>query len=285
MQEQTIYWRHKPEGVLGEFVECLWYWQAPAMPHARERLLPTGTAELVINLAEDRIALPGRNGTADRVLPGSLVSGAHSEFFEIETVSERHVAGVHFKAGGAFPFLGARADELHNERAPLEALWGARAGALRTRLLEARTVEERFRVMEEALLAAARLRPGRRAKKEWTERHPAVVHALREFQGEPHARTIAEVTRQTGLSPRRFIELFSEEVGLTPKLFCRVRRFQRVLNHVARHERIHWVDLALACGYFDQAHFIRDFRAFSGINPTAYLVVHTENVNHVPLRD
>jgi len=282
---QTIFRKQKPAGALGEFVECLWYWHTPPLPHTRERLLPTGTTEMVINLEEDRIPLPGRSGGEGREVPGAVVCGAHSEFFEIETACERHVAGVHFKAGGAFPFLEARADELHNQHVALDALWGVRAGALRTRLLEAATIEEKFRAMEEALLGAALARTKRRGKKAWTERHSAVAYALQEFQDAPHARTVTEVTRGTGLSPRRFVELFSEEVGLTPKLFCRVLRFQGVLTRLAKDEKIEWTDVALACGYFDQAHFIRDFRAFSGINPTTYLAVHTENVNHVPLHD
>ena len=99
----------------------------------------------------------------------------------------------------------------------------------------------------------------------------------------PHTRTVAEVTGLIGLSPRRFIQVFSAEVGLTPKLFCRIRRFQRVVRHIAKEERVEWADVAADCGYFDQAHFIHDFRAFSGINPTTYLAQRTEHLNHVPI--
>ena len=102
-------------------------------------------------------------------------------------------------------------------------------------------------------------------------------------------RTISEVTEQIGLSPRRFIQLFSEEVGLTPKLFCRVRRFQQVLRSLQHGtlngRQIDWADIASSCGYFDQAHFIRDFRAFSGLNPTAWLPLRGEHINHVRIPD
>ena len=72
-------------------------------------------------------------------------------------------------------------------------------------------------------------------------------------------------------------------MGLTPKLFCRVHRFQRVLATIERDGDIDWPDVALACGYYDQAHFIHDFRAFSGINPTAYVRVRGPQRNHIPL--
>lgn len=68
-------------------------------------------------------------------------------------------------------------------------------------------------------------------------RPPAVALALEEFLSVPHARTIPEVTKQTSLRRRRFVRLFSEEVELTPKLFCRVRRFQEVLRLVGSGQR------------------------------------------------
>ncbi len=93
------------------------------------------------------------------------------------------------------------------------------------------------------------------------------------------------LTERLGLSPKRFIQLFSQQVGLTPKVYCRVQRFQRVLQTVQLQQQVDWADVAAGCGYYDQAHFIRDFRAFSGFNPSAYLSLRGENLNHVPLRD
>jgi AraC-like DNA-binding protein len=72
-------------------------------------------------------------------------------------------------------------------------------------------------------------------------------------------------------------------VGLAPKLFCRVRRFQKVVRMISAGQPVDWAEVALTCGYFDQAHFIHDFRAFSGINPTSYLADYIEHLNHVPI--
>jgi AraC-like DNA-binding protein len=68
-------------------------------------------------------------------------------------------------------------------------------------------------------------------------------------------------------------------------LFCRVRRFQQVLPATDGRKRVDWAAVALACGYADQAHLVRDFRAFSGLSPTAYLAARGENPNHVPVVD
>jgi len=245
-------------------VVLLWIFEGYAPGHARERLLPTGTVELVVNLREDQPAFRD-----------PVVAGPHSEYSVLDTALAASVMGVHFKPGGAFPFLGVPAAELHNLDVSLDVLWGGRARELRQRILEAPTPGARFAVLERALLGAARS----------LARHPAVVFALEEFQRVPHARSVAEVTDAVGLSQRRFIDRFRDEVGLTPKLFCRVRRFQEVVRRVHGEGGVDWADVALSCGYFDQAHFIHDFRAFSGLTPTTYLAWKTEHQNHVPLPD
>jgi AraC-like DNA-binding protein len=266
-----------PRPPLSEFVELFWWYDGYAPPHPKERLLPTGTVELVINLRDDTHGLFDRTHAGRRrTFRGPLVCGAHSEPFVIDTADEGSILGVHFKPGGAFPFLKVPAGELHNTHVPLEALWGAGAGLLREQLLEAQTPAARFRFLEQALLAQA-ARP--------LQRHPAVAFALKEFQGVPHGRTVSAVTERTGLSARRFIQVFADEVGLTPKLFCRVRRFQEVLRVTRDQRHVEWANVALACGYYDQAHFIHDFRAFSGLSPTTYLRDRGDHLNHVPLAD
>ena len=205
---------------------------------------------------------------------GSVLCGPHSRYFVIDTAEQDIVAGVHFKPGGVYPFLTIPSGELRNLHVGLEDLWGGLASEAREQLLAARTGEEKFRILEKALWTAAA---------ENLDRHPAVRYALTQFHGAPETRTIADVTNRIGLSARRFIEVFEREVGLTPKLFCRVRRFQRVLRLIQNSRELDWTQIALDCGYYDQAHFIHDFRAFSGINPSTYLAVKTEHMNHVPL--
>jgi AraC-like DNA-binding protein len=265
-----------PPPPLSEFVALFWLYEGFAASHAKERVLPTGTMELVINLRDDTLRVYDRhNHSQFQSFRDSVLCGAHSEFFVIDTACQAAIMGVHFQPGGAFPFLQLPAGELHDAHVSLDTLWGTKAKDLREQLLAAKTLETRFRMLEQFLLAQAS-RP--------LARHPAVTFALQELQSVPHTRTLSNLTEQIGLSPRRFIQVFREEVGLTPKLFCRIQRFQAVVRRIGRGQQIDWVDVALACGYFDQAHFIHDFRAFSGLNPTTYLTQRGERLNHVPLR-
>jgi len=240
--------------------------------------MPDGSVELVINLGEDESRIYDRdNPQKFQTLPGSIVCGPHSNFFVIDTDEQASVIGIHFKPGGVFPFFDIPVNELHNLHVSLEDLWGMEARSLRERLLGAPTAQAKFILLEQMLLARA-CKP--------LEAHRAVRFALGAFSGEARVRSIAEVSNQTGMSSRRFIQLFSDEVGLTPKLFCRVRRFQKAIKliHLVRGgKEFQWADVAAECGYFDQAHFIHDFKAISGINPSSYMALKTEHLNHVPI--
>src|SRR5271157_1328093 len=235
---------HIPHSPLSDFVDLFWLFEGPQPSHAKERVLPSGTMQIVINLHEDMLRVYERRST-DRFqsFRGSMLSGAQSEAVVIDTASQRSLMGIHFKPGGAFPFLRLPATEVHNAHVSLDALWGAHAAELRDQLLEAESPAAKFHILEHALWARV----------DYTAvRHPAVAFALKEFQSALPAPMVSDVAGQIGLSSRRFIEIFSEEVGLTPKLFCRIHRFQEILRRVATGRQVEWADVACACGYFDQ---------------------------------
>jgi AraC-like DNA-binding protein len=260
-----------PPPPLSDFIELIWLSEGYVQPHARERLLPQGTVELVFNLGEEPSQVyRGEEGRPES-FRGPLVSGPQAGFFAIDTARPASVLGVHFRPGGAFPFFRPPVGELQDTHVALDALWGRAAAELEERVREAPTPRAKFCAVEEVLLARAS-RP--------LERHPAVELALRRFRS---GWRVGPVREQVGLSERRFVEMFRAEVGLTPKLFCRVQRFQQAVRRLAAGGPLEWAALALDCGYYDQAHLIRDFRTFSGLSPTAYLARRTAHLNHVPL--
>jgi AraC-like DNA-binding protein len=264
-----------PRAPLAHFVKQMWLSQGDHSPHRQERVLPSGSMQLVISLQEKTLRVYDRQKTHRfQSFPASLVVGMRSEYSVIDTAPQASMIGVAFKPAGAFPFFKCPANELLEAHVALESLWGAGAGDLHDRLLEAQTPADKFRVLEQFLMDRA-VRP--------LDLHPAVTYALSEFQGVPHLKTISQVVNQMGLSPRRFIQVFNESVGQTPKLFCRILRFQEVLRLLGDGQEIDLAEIALHCGYFDQAHFIHDFQGFSGLSPTAYLAHRSEQVNHVPL--
>jgi AraC-like DNA-binding protein len=269
------YLRQPPAPPLAAFVDCLWYFEGRRA--TRELALPTGTTELVIDLRQERIRVfSDVEDTRGQELGAGIVCGPHSRYFVLDAAAESAVLGVHFRPGGAAAFLGAPLSELGDSHVGLEDLWGARAGALRERLLEAGSPAERLAVMQEALLSRL---AGSQAV------HPVVPFALRHFAGSPEVARVGEVAGATGYSTKRFIRLFEEGVGLTPKRFCRVLRLQAVLQSLARGLRIEWAEVAAASGYCDQSHLIRDFRAMTGVTPARYRPVDEKSINHVALEN
>ena len=272
------FYHYVPCEPLRHFISLMWFGDDYVVPHSLERILPTGEMSLIINLWENRTRVYDASDSRKfKTFDGSIVAGAYSAFTVIDTDEQRSTAGVVFRPGGAFPFLGLPAGELQDSNASLADLWGRQAASdLRDQLLAARSPEAKFKILERTFLSRIE------APREPT--HPAVAFAVANFQNRPQRR-VSSVRDKIGISDRRFIQLFSQQVGLTPKLFCRVQRFQQVLRNITSlaADSIDWSQIALTCGYFDQAHFIHDFRAFSGINPTTYVANKTQFQNHVAI--
>lgn len=254
-----MFLEYRPVEPLAPYVEKLWYCEGYRASHRKERVLPGGRFQFVIDLQESA-------GTP-------LVVGMRSEYGVVETAALQCVMGVVFRPGGTIPFLGWPADDFYNREIPLDLIWGPQANLLRERLGEAATSHARFQVLEAALLQAAKP----------LGLHAAVGYALGEFQGAPHIRSVLDVCREAGLSRRRFAQLFREQIGLTPKLYCRVRRFQEVVGQLTAGGPVDWADVALAGGYCDQAHLAHEFRAFSGTSPGDWLARERPFQNHIAI--
>jgi len=252
---------HKPAAALASYVEKLWYCDGYQGVHGKQRVLPNGRFQLVFSLAEGPLRAPGSPSEEWGILAPSLVLGIRTQYSVIHTAVLQSAMGVIFRPGVTRAFFDSPADAFCNDSVPLGLIWGSRAGELRDRLCAARSAVDKFRVLETALLE----RVNRRFKM-----HAAVVYAIGEFERAPHILSVHEVAREAGLSRRRFAQLFREQVGLTPKLYCRLHRFQGAVRQIASGASVDWANLALAGGYCDQAHFAKEFREFSGASPGAY---------------
>jgi AraC-like DNA-binding protein len=258
----VLYLFHTPRPPLDRFVERLWLVTDGQAPR-RDRILPSGTVELVVNLRDDRVRVD-RTMQCARVqeYSGVVVSGPYSAAFVVDAAQHAAMMGVHFRPGGAPAVLGVPASALADAHVDLADLWGdAAARQLRERLCGASTPDARFRILEAILLdrIQAGLRP-----------HPAVRFALACFGPDGCGDSIRDVARSSGLSHRRLLTLFTDAVGLSPKRFCRILRFQQVHALAQRTGRIDWTDLALKCGFYDQSHLSNEFRRLSGLTPRHY---------------
>jgi AraC-like DNA-binding protein len=259
----TIFKFYKPKPPLSTFIDNFWLYEGYQPKHKTECILPTGTLELAINLRQNELRFQDAERPKNCFrFSGAVVSGAHGRGFAPDTAEEVFMIGVHFKPGGAFPFLGLPAGDLADTHVDLAILWGPSAGRLRERLCEARSSADRFQLLQEALMS--RLCQG-------VKQHYAVSAALELFGKNQAGPRVREAAKYLGLSQRRFIQVFKAEVGMPPKLFSRIQRFQQTRTFIQHNPSINWADLAVSLGYCDQSHFIREFLEFSGLSPTDYL--------------
>ncbi len=262
-----------PQAALAPFVGHLGYAEGNA-GSGLERALPTGVPQLLVNLAEDRYRVYAGPGDARAVesAGGAALSGPRSHVQVIDTADQRETVWVAFRPGGAAAFFAGPVDRTSEHLLDLDALWGHHAGAdLRERLAAAPTPQAKLDVVERVLRGRA-VRPLRA--------DPGLAFAVAQLQrGTP----VALVAERCGLTGRAFTRRFTDNVGLTPKRFARVRRFQRALASIPHDRPVDWAEIAHRTGYFDQAHFVKEFRAFTGLVPSAYKPRSATTRNHVPL--
>jgi AraC-like DNA-binding protein len=241
-----------------------------------ERLLPDGAIELIFDLTDTpKTWYDSETPQRIRTVRESWLSGQHRRSIVIESAKNSRMIGARFRPGGLHPFLGMPVAELNDSVEETALLWGSGAGELRERLLAATSVDERFAVLDRALAERGR------GKLEPDAPLAYVLERLMTIPGETSIRSLAE---DVGLTQKRLVRTFEEKVGLKPKTLSRVLRFQTVVRKLEREARVSWSFVAHEAGYYDQAHFIRDFESLSGLSPSRYLVERGEFLNFVPLK-
>lgn len=262
-----------PRAPLDEAVTSIWVFESGPRPQGLEKVLPSGRAQLIINLRDDETRdYDPVSGALRCTTSGSILAGVRAGYAVIDTAEQECVVGAVFAPGGMRSLFRVPASDTRDSDVPLDVLWSRQAVArIRERLLAAASPAARLDTLEDTLMTAWRQ----------GQSDPLVYHAVRAFDRAPHLARVESVAGEAGLSRRRFIERFEAAVGLTPKRYCRLQRFQRALSAARRGAPVNWAALAVDCGYYDQSHFTHEFREFSGLTPTGYHQVRTVFQNHV----
>ena len=228
--------------------------------YTSERILPRDTVELLINLGSPHRLVDGP-GFEAREYADAWISGLHETWLDIESPSDSKLIGVRFAPGGCHRMFGLPVDALSGRVVDLDDVAGPVAREWRARLLEAPDMESRLHCLEiwmmERLISTARVLNG------------AVSYALQELS-RSHGTPIRAVAREAGISHKHLIDRFRVEVGLRPKTFARVLRFQKLLRHV-HGSSDSWASCAQRLGFSDQSHLNLEFRAFTGHTPTEFM--------------
>jgi AraC-like DNA-binding protein len=266
-----------PIPTLRAFVQLFWASSNDATSQGpilvdRERMIPTASSHLVFRFSDQPIhifrSIEGPQGDVFRC---GAVGGIRSAYYVKDVAPSACTVGASLRPGACEALFGIPADELSERHVSLEDVWGKAARSLSEQLQEPNDLERRLEILESSL--AERLRCDLAI-------HPAVTHALNRFSTTVD---IGKIVGETGYSHRHFIQLFRRSVGLSPRIYTRLLRFQTTLKHGIDKTRGRWIDVALEAGYSDQAHFNREFRELTGISPTEYLLNRSGDSHHVPI--
>lgn len=224
------------------------------------RELPNAEAVLLVNLG-DPIALVGGDGAPLSLGPGeAFVAGTHLRTALSRSNGAQRGVHVFLPLESLRRLLGLPMRELVDRVVPLDALLGAGARRLGEALAEASGADARMALLDRAMAERlARVTPLRAAD----------LHALRQVTARPDL-DLAEVARDIGWSRKHLNSRIHDLVGIGPRSYRRLLRFQRAAEMAGGARAPDWADLAAATGYCDQSHLIREFREFAGLSPTDY---------------
>lgn len=252
---------YSPSAPLNQFVDSLWHTRDTAV-YPREKILPLPSQDLMINFGGPFLVYEGDAETPSVHCVDSWCMGLRRAYHTIASPVDMHIMGVKFKPGGAAVFLNLPMSELQDQIVPLDTLWGRFAAELRECLYHVPTVQARFALLEQMLLARLYSVP-----MAWN----AVQYAVDAINRQCGMLSIQALSDDMGISGKHLTAQFNRLIGLPPKTFARLVRFQHVLTSIDPMQAMDWSALAQAWAFYDQAHFIKELKTFTGLSPNAYL--------------
>jgi AraC-like DNA-binding protein len=231
--------------------------------HRRLNVPPMPSAHLFINLAGPVRLHDADPGVAPAVLTDGWFMGMRTRRFLIEFPSAVRVVGVHFKPWGLSPFVDMPSAELRDRWVPVDAVWGRSLDRIRDRIAGARSPGEVLQVLEDELRFRLVPAPSRG------------LDLVRQTAGRLEASwggvSVGALTDGAGVSGSHLATQFKLHLGVTPKRVARIYRFARMILSIDALQAVNWSELAQDAGYFDQAHFSKEFKDFTSLTPTDYL--------------
>ena len=229
------YREHPASPRLHRYVECFWSLESPDAV-SEYPVLPDGCVDIVCSPRT-----------------GPQMVGAMSRVRKFGFYAGEQQIGVRFRPGMASAFVRTPGRETVDQLVPLPDVWGSKGRQFSAQVAESKSAQQAMALLEAELVDPSA---------------PGIVQKVSAYIVQQNGQVrVDDLAFDAGMSARQLRRLFLDQMGLTPKHFCRVIRFRHSLPRLRETQRGDWADVALDCGYYDQAHFINDFREFSGYTP------------------
>jgi AraC-like DNA-binding protein len=254
-------------------VESFIYYRDYNPVHTVDRFLPDGNVNIVFDLT-DYPKYIYDNDTLKEIQTCRHVwfSGIRNNYITIPSGKDSEMFIINFHKGRSYPFVQMPLNELTDSVVDGDLVLTNEILDLREMILSSTLITQKFYIAENYLVKKFRNK---------LIVNPFIEFAVNRIISSPGQLSIEEISNKVGYSQKHLIKLFKDKVGLTPKGFLKIIRFQKAIEEIAAAKEINWAGIAYESGYYDQAHFINDFKVFSGYTPTGYLQQQYEHLNYI----
>jgi AraC-like DNA-binding protein len=254
----AAYLEFAPSAALADFVSCIGVCTERFAPGqvVEERVVPDGAVHLVFNLADAPRDAAGGGGLPVEAVGASCAAARLRMSGTLDGVS------IGLRPGAVGALLGIPAAEIAGRTVSLDDAWGGLGAETLERLAAARGAPARVAVLEDALR--------RRLARAGIGTHRGAVHAMRLIAGSGGRMRVRDLAAAVGVGERRLEQVFHTHVGLSPKAACRLARFRASVRLLTDRPDVSWSYVAHACGFYDQAHLIHEYRSVAGLTPTEF---------------
>ena len=258
-----MYREFKPIAPLRPYVQCIWTMRARGEDFAEpQRLVPDGNIEVMLNYGESYSQAWTDDKKNTNTHKGSCLVGQRPAYYFTSAHGDVDFIGISFKPGGLSPFMLHPISDFTGSIISLKLLNNALFLEMEERIAELADVTSRVALIESLLTKSLQ---SNRDKLENVERFIPLLHSISNYS------SVAHFLREHIIHERKLQRDFDHHVGVTPKFLQRVLRFRQAAHAMFAASFKNLTELAYECGYYDQAHFINEFRFFSGLSPRQYL--------------
>lgn len=263
-----VYNEYNPSETLAPYIRCYWNLenQDTSTARNRERIFPDGCIELIFHYG-DLFRKYDTENTYE-IQPRSFIHGQLKRFIEIEATGRIGIFSVRFQPGGLQGFIGFNVSELTDRVVSIEEIWGKDGQNISDEILKAGNPEERIQAIEKFLLS----------KLTATDKDKLIANCVDMIIQRHGNISIEELVVAQGISKRQIERMFTAGVGISPKFMARIIRFNHTLQMIENKTFNNFTSVAFEVGFYDQAHFIKDFRELTGLNPKQYFSTNLELV-------
>ncbi|WP_373494275.1 DUF6597 domain-containing transcriptional factor [Aquiflexum sp.] len=265
-----LYKKFQPASELTTFVECFFVWEGETTETLLVQSPPSGFNALVFNYADPYWAFIQEEQKEQ--VPLAFASGQFTGNYHLELKGKIGMIGIVLKASSLHNFFGLNMASMVNKRLNLGDFLGEKGHKIHQEIKSETSIEARIKILENFLIFYS----------ETVKRNLSIIDEAIDFIDQKNGMlTIDEVLSQFKISRRYLEKKFQEKVGISPKLYARIKRFGYLSNKVVHNQEVDWQDIVFENGFHDQSHLAKDYKAFNQMNPSEYYQKHRELIRYM----